>query len=181
MHKKTMKKIALSLAAAACLMGAVSQAQAQSSGAYAIGNVNYTKIEDFKEFGGGGRLGFQFNQNFAVEGSFDYYGEVKENIQISATQTAAASLNLQSLGLAAVFRAPLTPELALRGSLGMARFKAKAKVAGFSESETTSEPVFGIGVEYAINKGMSVLTEYRYANSDGTKLHNLTTGLKFGF
>lgn len=170
-----MKKLALALFAVGFLAGAA-QAQPVSKPLYAIGNINYTKIEDFKEVGAGGRLGFQFTPNFAVETSFDYYGESSVNVLGSNVD-----LDAQSLSIAGVLRTEVSPGLYVRGSLGIARFRVEATGPGGSASESYNEPVFGIGAEYAINKGMSILGEYRYAKVDGVKANNFNVGLKFGF
>lgn len=170
-----MKKTTLALVAAACLLGAV-QAQAQTSQFYGVGSVNYTKIEDFKEFGAGARLGYQFNNNFALEGSLDYYGEA--NTQFNGVNV---DLDARSIGLAGVYRVPVSATTFVRGSLGFARYRAEASAGGLSASDSSTEPFVGFGVEYAFNKGMSLLGEYRYTRIEDSNANNFNLGLKFNF
>ena len=172
-----MKKIALSLAAAACLLGAVGQVQAQSQSgahAYVVGSFSYTTVRDtdFKEPGLGGRIGFQFHPMFAIEGGADYFGR---------TKVSGVNIDLTGLSAAAVFRADLAPGTKFRGSFGAVNVRAETKVNGVTLSDDQTEPFFGIGIEQSLNKQTSILGEYRYVNLDGEKVNNFNLGIKFNF
>lgn len=160
-----MKKLAL--AAALLASSVVAQAGVNdfiAPGAYTITTVQNTRADGgFNATGVGFRLGFGFGNGLSIEGGYDYLGK-------------EFGIRFSDINVAAVYAYPLTPNFALRGSVGATRVEARAN----GQRADDSAPLFGIGAEYLIGRNIFVLGEYRYFARD-IKGDNLNLGLKLRF
>jgi len=112
----------------------------------------------WKAFGG-----YQFNQNFAVEGGYVDLGKASVN----GTQgglPAFGSTDSKAWQAAVVGSLPLTQQLALTGKLGIARTEtdtsgSRSGVA-FSGTDRETAPTYGVGLRYDFTKTIGVRGEW---------------------
>ena len=125
--------------------------------------------------------GYQFNDNFALEGGYHYLNKNKIDHSYSDQDSSGnAHLSVQGhlFSLAAVGIVPINPNFSLFGKLGGGAYHSKVN-AGYtityasntrfdgltvsdsgSGKKTHAVPVFGIGGEYKFDKNMAVRVEY---------------------
>lgn len=146
------------------------------------------------------QLGYQFNPNFALEGGYVNLG--KANITNIATPIAGSlrgDVKSDGWNLMAVGILPLTGDFSLLGKVGAlfsttkgdytptgAVFLAPGVQPSYTKSETNL--AYGIGLQYNINKSMSVRAEAEsfvdLRSSDASKKRNVdlySIGLIFKF
>jgi OOP family OmpA-OmpF porin len=112
----------------------------------------------WKAFGG-----YQFNQNFAVEGGYADLGRASV-VGTRGGVPASATLDSKVWQAAAVGSLPLSSNVALTGKLGIAY--ADTDTAGsvggtaFGGSDTKTAPTYGLGLRYDFNKTLGVRGEW---------------------
>lgn len=174
------KQLAIGLAAAGVLVAGSASAQWYGGGSLGQSRVNYSSGQlaaDLRaagitgsgavsntDIGGKFFAGFQFNQNFALEGGYFNMGRPAS---INGTYTApgpggtfSTKVEGQGVNLDAVGTLPLSNGFSLLGRLGVAYFETKASstatAGGFNGyGNATSNkfvPVFGIGAQYDFSK-----------------------------
>lgn len=176
-----MKKLVL----IAALCGIAFSAQAEEGGymglglGYATQKLDLELDSDVKAHTGklGAKIygGYQFNENFAVEGAYHYLNKSKITWDLSdAGETSNGFLTTQGhvFSAAAVGILPLSPDFSLFGKLGAALYASKSTYQDTyndgvtvenehdSTRHTTLTPVVGIGAEYKIDKNMALRFEY---------------------
>lgn len=109
--------------------------------------------------------GWEFNKNFAVEGSYVDLGEV------SVSQTgASASAGLDGFNVAAVGSIPLAAKAAVFGKAGAYLWDANAvaSVGGAtgSASDSGTDLMFGIGAKWDFTKQFGARIEYEDYTGD---------------
>jgi OOP family OmpA-OmpF porin len=120
--------------------------------------------------------GYQFNDNFALEGGYHYLNKTKADWSTSYDRWTKESGNFSLQGhlfsVAAVGIIPVNSQFSLFGKLGGGAYHAKAKAAwtetdfygteseNASKTKTHGVPVFGLGGEYKFDKNMAVRVEY---------------------
>jgi OOP family OmpA-OmpF porin len=164
----------------------------QNLGTVGLGNASISDADrdnGFKVFGG-----YQFNRNFAVEGSYFDLGK----FGFTATTTPAGTLNgdirLRGLGLDAVLSAPLTSRLRVFAKVGVNYAEARDNFSGSgavtvldpNPSKTELNPKIGIGVQYALTEALSVRAELeRYHVNDAVggrgDVDHLSIGLVYSW
>lgn len=115
--------------------------------------------------------GYQFHKNFAAELGYNKIGEYS---------TSDGDYKLDTWNLSLVGKQNFTPRLAGTARLGVAF--TDGRYQGDSNHKTT--PVYGLGLEYAVNKNVALTTNWdRYQNFANTnsKLDNYSVGLKYTF
>lgn len=141
------------------------------------------------------QIGYQFNQNFAVEGGYVYLGKAKYSASYNggnATADAKASgMNIAALGIF-----PINESFSVFGKFGMIDAKvevsASATGPGGAASGTASatkwKTNFGIGGIYNINKQVSVRAEIeRFSklgdtnNTGESNVNLLSAGVMYKF
>lgn len=96
----------------------------------------------------GGLLGYQYNQNLAVEAQFTGIGQV--------TDVAGQTSKGDAFALAAVGLFPITRDFELLGKLGFASSKTTS-TAGFSSQGTSRTGLtYGIGAQYGVSQNVAV-------------------------
>lgn len=113
------------------------------------------------------QVGYQFNQNFAVEGGYIDLGKAKYSASFTGgganADAKASGLNIAALGIL-----PINQSFAVFGKLGLINAKVESTVsatgpggsASASVSSTDWRPNYGIGVNYNVSKQFSIRAEY---------------------
>jgi OOP family OmpA-OmpF porin len=164
----------------------------QNLGSVGLGNASISESNrdnGYKVFGG-----YQFNRNFALEGSYFDLGK----FGFTATTTPAGTLNgdisLRGFGLDAVLGVPLTSKLRVFAKVGANYAEARDNFSGtgavtvLDPNPTKSElnPKIGIGVQYALTEALSVRAElerYRVNDAVGGRgdVDHLSIGLVYSW
>lgn len=119
--------------------------------------------------------GYQFNENFAVEGGYHNLGQFKGATVITApaASTAVGKWDAYAGSVAAVGIYPVVNRFAVFAKAGLAVTRLKVDVPGaqFSPSATRVQPLLGVGVKYDINKAFGLRGEFERFNNvgDGSK------------
>lgn len=117
--------------------------------------------------------GYRFNPNFAVEASYLDFGDSTASAS-SGSDSANLKLGIDGFGAALVGRLPIQGGLSIHGKLGMIAWDADLSGSVFdngqsyqaSSSEDGTDPFYGVGAEYVIDRVM-IRGEYeRYDLSD---------------
>jgi len=128
-------------------------------------------------------LGYQFNPNLAVEGSFADLGKFHytyTGIGAWAGQGGEVDYTVRAWTLAAVGSLPLTEQFSVFGKIGAAATKAKLSVdmnapslgavGSGSEGQSRTSLLWGAGAKYEFTKTLGVRAEYenygRVGNED---------------
>lgn len=120
-----------------------------------------TTCEDSKAVG---RVigGYQFNDNFAIEGAYASIGEAEMR---DLNSPAAVKLDGSAFSLSLVGIAPLSEEWALYGKAGVGRWDIEATAtdtsgATVSGDDDGTDPVYGVGLMWEIQKGYNLRLEF---------------------
>jgi OOP family OmpA-OmpF porin len=158
------KKIVI--ASALALMASASFAQTAPS-MYAgvdVGSLDIDGIDD-KETTAGVFAGYNFNENFALEGGY--------------RQAKFDQFKLQQLSLSVIGTMPLSNNFSVYGRLGYNDIDTKVRVNGGTFSgDVDSGVVYGVGMGYAFTPTISGRVEYQRPTSDASIL---TAGVSFKF
>lgn len=127
-------------------------------------------------------LGYQFNPNFAIEGSYVDVGSFK----YSATTTNVGAINAEAKGsglnFSALGIAPINDNFSVFGKVGYTSLtvKSSAAVAGISVngSEDKNSASFGFGGIYKLTDKVGVRVEWEQLYSD---VNMFTVGLQAKF
>jgi OOP family OmpA-OmpF porin len=154
-----------------------------------IDNINIAGDKAKGKFGGKIYVGYEFNQNFALEAGYNYLNKAKitTNGKASArflgfpvgssSYKSEVSLQGHVFSLAAKGTVPITEEFALFGKLGAALYHARSntqfqfdkesfplpekyRTYNNTSKKTVGTPIFGIGAEYKIDKSLALRAEY---------------------
>jgi OmpA-OmpF porin, OOP family len=127
--------------------------------------------------------GYDFSPNFAVEGALVSLGTAKATV-------SGLNLELKASGfeIAAVGKAPLSPNFALFGKLGLSMMNSDASVTGAatgSQSESGAGLMAGLGLSYAFTKNAALRGEFetrkvKVPGGEGN-VSNFTVGVQFNF
>lgn len=122
--------------------------------------------------------GYQFNPNFAVEASYLDFGDFTANATVTdGVNTATADIegSIEGFGFALVGKLPIQSGFSVHGKLGMiawdgdvsgtARLNGDVIYDGESGEDGT-DPFYGIGAEYEIDRIMMRAEYERYDISD---------------
>lgn len=134
-----------------------------------------------RKFGFGLTAGYQFHENFAVE------GQVRRLAHWSDSELKADfdSMNVSLLG-----KVPVGSRFALYGRLGLARNKSALAFGSYKVSSNQTKAVFGAGAEVWFTKDLSLRAEYvdlgsnRVGNSADdpkVKIRQFGAGLVYAF
>jgi len=142
-----------------------------------------TGSSTYKLFGG-----YNINDKFAVEGSYFSLGTVDGNANVAGTQNSY-SLKGTGFELAGVYNQTFTDKLSGFAKAGVARIKVENNYVdqniGGSDSETSTAPVFGLGLNYKLTNQIALRGEFetRKVKYDGEKeaVNNFSVGMKYSF
>jgi OOP family OmpA-OmpF porin len=143
----------------------------------------------YKIFGG-----YQFNRNFALEGSYFDLGKFSFNARTSLTDTLTGQMQVRGFGLDAVLSAPLTEKFSVFGKVGAQYSEARDNftstgaviVRDPSPSKSEFNPKLGIGMQYAFTDAFAVRAELeRYRVNDAVSsrgdIDHLSVGLVYSW
>lgn len=170
------KKIA---AAASLILASSAAFAAQPSTFYAGADAGRTKVDDIsgRETSAGAFVGYNFHQNFAVEGGYRRLADYDINV-LTGGGFAGGSVKVDQAHLSLVGSLPVGESFSVYGRLGLNRLEGKIRSAGFSESDSSTKALYGVGVSYAFNPQVSARLEVQKPSSDAT---NLSAGVSFQF
>jgi OOP family OmpA-OmpF porin len=160
------------IAAAAALFIASSTAMAVEPGSiYAGVDAGKTKLDGWsdRETSFGGFVGYKFQPNFAAE--FGYR-------RLADFEAFGADVKADQVALSVIGSLPLSNNFNLYGRLGYNRIEVDASFRGFSDSDSTSGVLYGVGLGYAFTPAVSARIEVQRPSSDST---NLSAGVVFKF
>lgn len=163
-----LKKI---IAAAALATMAASSYAAGPNTFYAGVEASSTKIDDVSGHKGGfgGLVGYNFNQNWAIEGTYR---------RLASFDVAGLDVDIDQAVVAAIGTLPLSNGFSVYGRLGYGRLEAKASAAGISGKEHDNGGVYGVGVGYDFGNNITGRLELQKPSSDSTAV---TAGVVFAF
>jgi OmpA-OmpF porin, OOP family len=164
-----MKKIVV-LSLAALLAGS-----AMAGDAYIGVDVANTKVSDLDLSGTGLGVygGYRMNDSLGFE--LGYRRLFNETVR---EQGINVKLKATALQASALFFVPVGADTALFARLGVNRLEAKVSIQSFSEKESETKGLFGLGLDYSFSKSTAMRVEFQRPDS-GTNV--LSLGVKFSF
>jgi OOP family OmpA-OmpF porin len=143
-----------------------------------IGNARYSELDDnsasFSLFGG-----YNVNEILSVEGNWSSLGEAENN---------GATADVSALSLSILGKLPLKTDLTLFGRAGLARWNFDFKSSALDDSDSDTDPYFGLGLDYNITGNTSVRFDWnRYSmeptlggvRQDQEDISNFSVGIIF--
>ncbi|OOE71542.1 outer membrane beta-barrel protein [Salinivibrio kushneri] len=140
----------------------------QDSGLYMGGRIGPSFLEDScvtdtdcgdSELGAGIITGYDFNNWFALEGTYDYLGRFDTAFDQSGT-TVGASGDLTALTLAPKFSYHFKPDTALYGKLGAAMWDFNSNAGDRDDVSLMG----ALGVDHQATEKLNVRLEYQHIN-----------------
>lgn len=171
------KKIA---AAAALLIASSAAFAAQPNTFYAGADVGKTKVDDFskRDTSVGAFVGYNFHQNFAVEGGYRRLADYDIGVLTGTTGIIDGSVKVDQAHLSLIGSLPVGESFSVYGRLGINHLEGKVRAAGFKDSDSSTKALYGVGVSYAFSPAVSARLEVQKPASDAT---NLSAGVAFQF
>ncbi len=122
------------------------------------------------------QLGYQFNDNFAVEGGYLDLGKAKYNASYSGG-TATGTIKSGGVDVAAVAILPLNDKVSLFGKLGVVDAKTKLNLSADGSaaamdgktSKTHLSPLVGVGASYQLTQALFLRADLDEATNLGIK------------
>jgi OOP family OmpA-OmpF porin len=194
-----MKKTILALIASVSAFGAVSAHAADGTPYIGVGAVaaqhkyelnNDTTSNDRKSTEWGGKIygGYQFNQNWAIEGGYTDFGKNDYAYTVNGANGRVES-DAKSFYLAGKYTYPVVNNVNVFGKLGIAHNKNDVTATGLAAAyngDSSKNTVYAsLGAEYAINQNVSLSLEYEhYGKNDndlGRRKGAVTLGARYSF
>lgn len=162
-------------AAAALLVASSAGFAAEPDSFYAGADVGRTRITDVdgRDTSFGGFVGYNFHPNFAVE-----LGQRRLFERDYRWGNEGANLRADQTSLSLVGSLPVAEGLSVYGRLGAARIQERFSTGGFTNKDSTTKALYGIGLSYAITPAIAARVEVQKISQQAT---NLSTGLSFQF
>lgn len=162
------KKIAI---AAALAIVASSSFAATQPAIYVGADLGSSKIDGFsgQSTSFGGFAGYQFNENFAVEGGYRRFAK---------GSYSTVDLTFNQAAVSVIGSLPVAPQFSVYGRVGYNRLSVDASAGQFTATAATSGALFGLGLSYDITPAISARLEIQRPSSDST---NLGVGVAFKF
>ncbi|MGG7520064.1 outer membrane beta-barrel protein [bacterium BS0013] len=140
---------------------------------------------DQDNIGGGVYTGYQITPWLAVEGGYDYLG----NMQIKGQHGAGAQMKAQGLQMSLKASYAMTDNWDLYGRAGAMGYRAESDVSGHNRFETGVRPLVAVGTEYAFNKNWAGRLEYQWVSNVGnanqigvsSDVSSVTAGVTYRF
>lgn len=136
--------------------------------------------------GGGFYTGYQITPWLAVEGGYDYLG----NMQINGRHGGnGAKLKAQGLQMSLKASYAVTHNWDIYGRAGAMGYRAESDVSGHNRFETGVRPLAAVGTEYAFNKNWAGRVEYQWVSNVGnasqigvsSDISSVTAGVTYRF
>jgi len=114
--------------------------------------------------------GYQFNPNFAVEAGYVDFGDFSASAAVPG-YSAKAEVSADGFTAALIGKLPIQNGFSVHGKLGMIAWDGNYKESdsdgwSYSESADGSDPFYGIGAEYEVDRIMMRAEYERYDLSD---------------
>lgn len=164
------------IASAAVLLGACSASIAAQPGSfYAGGEVGRSKITDVggHETSFGGFVGYGFHPNFAVE-----LGQRRLFEREFRGSGMGANMRVDQTSLSLLGSQPIGESFSVYGRLGAARLQERFSSDGFTNKDSSTKALYGVGLSYAITPAVAARVEVQKISQQAS---NLSTGLSFQF
>lgn len=168
---KSLRLLGLTAAVLAALTasgGAIAQSSAGAYGGISVGKAS--DIGTALKLYGGAPLG----SAFGWEAQYTDFGSVNE-----VTPFGTAKASAFALGASLVGYLPLQSNLNGFAKLGAHYVKAKASLAGFSASDTSTEVGFGVGLLWQASPQWGVRAEYENIGGSGGDVISIGVQMKF--
>lgn len=184
-----MKKISFSLAVIASLISSAAMADVYVSGAVGSGHVNAdcTGVASCDNNGTAFKLtgGYAFANGISVEMGYIDFGKASAN-----DSGVSVKLQPRAITLAAAYKQGFTSAFYGTARLGVASMKASvsgtvSSVGSASDSKTTAQPYFGLGLGYSVTPTTHIelagdFTRAEYAGEKAS-VRALTIGVRHDF
>lgn len=129
--------------------------------------------------------GYEFDQNWAVEGGYSYLGKSGFYVPLQ-NDIPHVGVKSQSVYLAAKYTVPLSERTSVYGKLGLAHAEAKysSQAPGWNFKDNTNGVYGALGVQTRLTENVSLFAEYE---RNGKQLRNgadnkvFSAGVKYGF
>ena len=171
-----MKKTLITLIIASTFTATTAFAAADAGSWYAgskfgwshYGDTNSQHHADFDRDNvcGGIFTGYQINPWLAVEGGYDYLGNMGANGNHGASGSQMKSQGLQ-VSLKASYG--LSSDWDLYGRAGVMGYRAESDIKGHNDFDTGIRPVLAVGTEYAFNENWAGRLEYQWVSNVGNE------------
>ena len=172
--------VRISFLALALLAGSTAWAE----GFYAGAGIGLTKIED--EEGGvsfddtplGFKLiaGYDFTENFAIEGSYVNSGEGEDSIMGVDVEAELTAFTVSAVGLL-----PVSDTVTLFGKLGLYTGESEVTAFGISADDDEDGLTVGGGLRFKMNDQFSLRGEFDWYDTDLDTLWSIGVGFQYGF
>lgn len=112
---------------------------------------------------GGVFLGYQANDWLALEGGYDYLG----NMEITSNNASGGRLKAQGIQLGVKLSAPLTERWDVYARGGAMGWRTAVQRAGGTSVDTGLSPMAALGTELALDDNLALRLEYQYTANVG--------------
>jgi OmpA-OmpF porin, OOP family len=165
--------------------------------ALASGGTTSSSSADSSKLGTGFKLGYRFNPNIALEGTYDRIGtmNVQSTLTAPTADTASGQWSAKGYGAHLLLIAPLDHEWSINGRVGMENWKTSVSLnsntggtTAISNSNNHVGVVLGGGLSYAVSKNVDATGEYAHyygvgnsASTGQTGVNSFALGLRYHF
>lgn len=171
--------------ALAALAVAAAPAFAADTGVYLGADLNRTKFsaegDSESKTGFGVFAGYALNPNVAFEAKYARLGNWRED---------GVRIDVNTLNLSVLGKAPLSTDLTLFGRLGMARNGLEVGFGNVTVSEHKNKALIGVGLDYALSPQVALRAEFvnlgnnkigSGVDSVSIKMRQVNLGLTYAF
>lgn len=165
-----------------------------------IGAIPFTKSKTDTAFGV--RVGYGINENFAIEGGYIDLGKqvvsfYNDPAPAPNNSNRRNSMSAKGVALSVVGKLPVSDNFLLIGKLGVSRLTNRSvetnawegvgNPTSFDNSDTSTKPTYGIGVQYKLTPQISLLGEIEHFEAKAglhtvdLKVNLFSAGLQYQF
>ncbi len=173
-------KARISILALALLAGS----SAWAEGFYAGAGIGITQVEDEEggvsfddnPFGWKIIAGYDFNENFAIEGSYVNSGEAEDTVSGIDVEAELTAFTVSAVGLL-----PLSESATLYGKLGLYSGESEVSAFGLTEDDDESGLTVGGGVRFQTTEQLTLRAEFDWYDTDLDTVWSIGVGFQIGF
>jgi OOP family OmpA-OmpF porin len=157
---------------------------AMAEGFYAGAGIGVTQIEDeeqgisFKDSPFGWRLlaGYDFSDNFGVEGSYINSGTAEDVIQGENVEVELSAFTVSIVGLL-----PVSDSAQLFGKIGFYSGEQEVTVQGFTLDDDEDGAIIGAGIRWDTSEAFAVRGDFEWYDTDLDTLWSIGVGFQYYF
>lgn len=157
---------------------------AMAQGFYAGGGLGFTKIEDsedgesFNDMPIGWKLfaGYDFNDNFGVEGGYINSGKGKDTIDSLEIEAELSAFVISGIGYL-----PMNEQLDLFGKAGYYNGESEVSALGITLDDDEDGFTLGAGLRYDFGNNLKIRGDFDWYESDLDSLWSIGVGLQYYF